>query len=62
MQPILAANKDWWSTDVMQGSNGAYTAGKGWDACTGWGSPNGQAILKAMTAGAPAAAKAGSAA
>jgi kumamolisin len=25
-----------------------YPAGPGWDACTGWGSPNGQALLKAL--------------
>ena len=27
--------------DITQGSNGAYSAGPGWDACTGLGSPNG---------------------
>jgi kumamolisin len=31
--------------DITQGSNGAYSAGPGWDACTGLGSPNGQALL-----------------
>ena len=25
-----------------------YPAGPGWDACTGWGSPNGQALLAAL--------------
>ena len=30
--------------DVTQGTNGYYSAGPGWDACTGWGSPNGQVI------------------
>ncbi len=30
--------------DITQGDNGAYKAAKGWDACTGLGSPNGQAI------------------
>jgi len=25
-----------------------YPAGPGWDACTGWGSPNGRALLKAL--------------
>ena len=34
--------------DITQGSNGAYKAGKGWDACTGLGSPNGQAIAAAL--------------
>jgi len=27
--------------DITQGNNGAYSAAKGWDACTGLGSPNG---------------------
>jgi kumamolisin len=36
--------------DITQGNNGAYSAGPGWDACTGLGSPNGQALLKALGA------------
>ena len=52
MQPILSANTGW-SHDITSGSNGAYNAGSGWDACTGWGSPDGEAIVKAMTAGSP---------
>jgi len=35
--------------DITQGNNGAYQAGPGWDACTGLGSPNGQALLTALT-------------
>ena len=31
--------------DITSGTNGTYKAGKGWDACTGFGTPNGQAIL-----------------
>ena len=31
--------------DITQGNNGAYSAGPGWDATTGLGSPNGQALL-----------------
>jgi kumamolisin len=40
--------------DVTQGNNdmtglvGGYKAGKGWDACSGWGSPIGTAILAAL--------------
>ncbi len=34
--------------DVTQGNNGAYVAGAGWDACTGWGSPNGAKLLAAL--------------
>jgi kumamolisin len=36
--------------DITQGNNGAYTAGPGWDACTGLGSPNGEALLAALAA------------
>ena len=36
--------------DVTQGNNGTYQAGPGWDACTGLGSPNGQALLNALSA------------
>jgi len=34
------------------GNNGVsgYPAGMGWDACTGWGSPNGTALLNALRA------------
>ena len=31
--------------DIVSGNNGAYTAGPGWDACSGLGSPNGTALL-----------------
>jgi kumamolisin len=35
--------------DVTSGNNGAYSAGPGWDPCTGWGSPDGSAILAALS-------------
>jgi kumamolisin len=42
--------------DITQGNNdtdgllnGEFPAGQGWDACTGWGTPNGQALLAALT-------------
>jgi kumamolisin len=35
--------------DITQGNNGTYQAGPGWDACTGLGSPNGQALLDALS-------------
>lgn len=35
--------------DITTGNNGAYTAGTGWDPCTGNGSPNGQLILNLFT-------------
>ncbi len=31
--------------DIVSGTNGAYNAAPGWDACTGLGSPNGGAML-----------------
>ncbi|MDG6923169.1 MAG: S8/S53 family peptidase, partial [Nitrososphaerota archaeon] len=34
--------------DITQGNNGAYKAGRGWDACTGLGSPEGQSLLAAL--------------
>jgi kumamolisin len=43
--------------DITQGNNdtngllnGEFPAGPGWDACTGWGTPNGQALLATLTA------------
>lgn len=42
--------------DITQGNNdavgnlGAYAAGPGWDACTGWGSPDGANLMSALTA------------
>jgi kumamolisin len=36
--------------DITEGSNGAYTAGSGWDACTGWGAPVGARLLAALGA------------
>lgn len=34
--------------DIVTGTNGGYSTKQGWDACTGLGSPNGQAILDAI--------------
>ena len=36
--------------DITSGNNGAYQAGPGWDACTGLGSPNGEALLAGLAA------------
>ena len=36
--------------DIVSGSNGAYTAGPGWDACTGLGSPDAPALLTRLQA------------
>jgi kumamolisin len=35
--------------DITQGNNGSFTAGPGWDACTGLGSPNGQAVTTTLS-------------
>ena len=40
--------------DITSGNNGSYKAGPGWDACTGWGSPNGTQILQALAGATPA--------
>jgi kumamolisin len=34
--------------DITQGNNGDYEASKGWDACTGLGSPNGEKLSGAI--------------
>ena len=34
--------------DITSGENGAYSATAGWDACTGLGVPDGEALLKAV--------------
>ena len=42
--------------DIVEGDNGAFSSSKkykahpGWDACTGWGSPQGAQLLKALSA------------
>lgn len=34
--------------DITQGNNGAYSAGPGWDACTGLGSPDGADVAATL--------------
>src|SRR5690242_13960856 len=36
--------------DITQGTNGAYNAGPGWDACSGLGSPNGTNLANELYA------------
>ena len=45
--PVLAGGG---FRDITEGDNGAYSAGPGWDPCTGLGSPRGGAILEALGA------------
>ncbi len=42
--------------DITSGSNGAYAAGPGWDACTGLGSPEGSTLLTTLGGGQGGAA------
>jgi kumamolisin len=35
--------------DITTGNNGHYKAAKGWDACTGLGSPIGAVLLNALS-------------
>jgi kumamolisin len=37
--------------DIVSGNNGAYRAGPGWDACTGLGVPDGDALVRVLRAG-----------
>ncbi len=49
VNPLLYATKVELSfRDITSGNNGDYSAGPGWDACTGLGSPNGAALLTAL--------------
>ena len=43
--------------DITTGNNGAFTAGPGWDACTGLGSPIGSALISLLGAAAAATGK-----
>jgi kumamolisin len=45
---LYSANEEATFHDITSGNNGAYSAGPGWDACTGLGSPNGTALLAAL--------------
>lgn len=47
LHPIIYANPSC-CRDITQGNNGSFSAGTGWDPCTGNGSPNGQALLSLL--------------
>ena len=54
LNPAIYALKEKGFHDITSGSNddsslGFYSAAKGWDACTGLGSPDGVALLSALT-------------
>jgi kumamolisin len=48
IQPLLYSRKSGFH-DVTTGNNGTYQAAAGWDPCTGLGSPDGTALLAAIT-------------
>ena len=48
LNPRLYALREGFN-DVTDGNNGAYSARPGWDACTGLGSPDGEALLAALS-------------
>ena len=53
---LYASNEQTSFRDITSGNNGAFSAGPGWDACTGLGSPVGTAVAAALsTSGQPGA-------
>ena len=44
INPTIYQNAENGFNDITQGTNGAWSAGPGWDPCTGLGSPNGAAV------------------
>lgn len=46
---LLYYNNLGWFNDTITGTNGDYSAGPGWDACTGLGSPNGRSLFSGVT-------------
>jgi kumamolisin len=54
LNPVLYANYSQLAQanalrDVTSGNNGGYSAGAGWDACTGLGTPDGAKLLDALS-------------
>ncbi len=48
LNPILYSGLGSDFHDITQGNNGSFKAAKGWDPCTGFGSPEGQKLLAAL--------------
>jgi kumamolisin len=48
LQPKLYSNPDAFH-DITQGNNGTFAAARGWDACTGLGSPDGRKIATVVS-------------
>jgi kumamolisin len=49
LNPQLYASAEAPFFDVTSGNNGAFSAGPGWDPCTGLGSPDGAALLTVLS-------------
>jgi kumamolisin len=61
LQPaIYAAKAKSAFNDITSGNNGGFTAGPGWDACTGLGSPIGTLLIQALGSAAPIAGQSSS--
>ena len=51
LQPALYAAKTAGAfNDILQGNNGAFAAGPGWDACTGLGTPMAEKLIPLLSA------------
>ena len=48
LNPVLYSGLGSDFHDVTQGNNGSFKAAKGWDPCTGFGSPDGQKLLAGL--------------
>jgi kumamolisin len=48
LNPLLYQSLSGALRDITEGNNGDFEAGPGWDACTGFGSPDGQRLLQAL--------------
>ena len=57
INPTLYQNAENGFNDITQGNNGAWSAGPGWDPCTGLGSPNGAQLSQIFAAATTASAK-----
>ena len=54
LQPqIYAAKAASAFNDIVSGNNGAFSAGPGWDACTGLGSPIGAKLIALLGGSTP---------
>jgi kumamolisin len=57
INPTIYKNAENGFHDITEGTNGAWSAGPGWDPCTGLGSPNGPQLAKILGVPASGSAK-----